>query len=127
MKYALVLLLPIVIFSQVPILGTQNSGERTYGIGFTNLGEDTEIVMQSNKDTVFTLDDEVLDIRPDKIALSEMYYPIDSDNIVAVGMNGKEISLEEVPIKATIRARLVKRGDKAYVIRIRVLKGPSEY
>ena len=127
MKYALVLLLPIVIFSQVPILGVQNSGERTYGIGFTNLGEDTEIVMQSNKDTVFTLDDEVLDIRPDKIALSEMYYPIDSDNIVAVGMNGKEISLEEVPIKATVRARLVRRGDKFYVVRIRVLKGPSEH
>ncbi len=125
MKYALLLLLPIMALSQVsqvPIIGI--GGESEYGIGFTNLGEDTEIVMDNNKDTVYTIDSDVMDIKPDKIALSEMYYPIDVENVVAIGMNGEKISLEDVPIKGVIRAKLVKKGRKFYVVRIRVLKGP---
>ncbi len=127
MKYALLLLLPILAISQVsqvPILGVQQSRESEYGIGFRNLGEDTEIVMTSNKDTVYTIDDEVLDIRPDKIALNEMYYPLDAENVVVIGMAGKVTSLEDVPIKGTVRAKLVEKNGKFVVVRIRVLKGP---
>lgn len=120
MRYILFILLPIILFAQVPIVG----GSRAM-LSFKNLGEDTEIVMQDPKtDTVYTIDDDVMDIRPDRIALSEMYYPIDEENVVAIGTNGKPISLEEVPIKGFVRAKLVKRGKKFVVVRIRVLKEP---
>ena len=89
------------------------------------LGEDTVICLDDPKrDTVYTLDDEVLDVKPTKVALSETYYPVAPD-VVVVDVTGKEISYEMLPIKATVRARFVKNDDGEFVIkRIRVLKNP---
>ncbi len=134
MRYLFLLIFSAFLFAQqqMPIIGIDTKGEReergeTHLTGMTivNLGEDTEIVMQDPKrDTVFTIDDVVMDIEPDKIALSEMYYPLDVENVVAVDQNGRAISLEEVPIKGYVRARLVKRGNDFVVVRIRVLRFP---
>jgi len=93
-----------------------------YGFRKSELGEDTVIVMSDMKrDTVYTIDAIVMDMKPDKIALGEMYYPLDIQKVVALDKRGNSITLEFVPIKATVRVRLTKRGRQFLVTRIRVL------
>lgn len=124
MKYMMLAMLPIIALAQMP-MGMHQSGTERYSIGMVNLGEDTQIVMQNpKKDTVYTIDGEVMDIEPSRIAISERYYPIDEENAVAINVHGQSMSLEMIPINGTIRARLVRKDDVFVVVRIRVLKPP---
>lgn len=88
-----------------------------------SLGEDTVIIMDNpKKDTVYTIDAIVMDVDPEKIALGERYYKVDAERVVALDVNGHTISLENLPLKSLVRARLVKRGKQFVIIRVRVLE-----
>ena len=78
MKYIILLiLLPIIIFAQrIPTSVKNTPSDRE--VQMKVFKEDTQIIMNNpSEDTVYTIDAEVMDIRPSKIALSEKYYPID--------------------------------------------------
>ncbi len=91
-----------------------------------NLGEDTVIIMDNpKKDTVYTIDAVVMDVEAQRIALSEKYYKVDAERVVALDLNGHTISLENVPLKSVVRARLVKRGKQFVVVRVRVIGLPE--
>lgn len=117
-----VLTLISLIFSQSPDKSVVSKNEE---LSPALLGEDTVIYLDNPKtDTVYTMDDQVMDVKPGKIALSEMYYPVD-DSVVVIDRYGKQISYESLPIKATVRVRFVKNDDGEFVIkRIRILKSP---
>jgi len=122
MKYLMLLIiLPVIVSAQ-----TSNLDAFSDEIEYSNLGEDTVIDLNDpKKDTVYTFDDVIMDIRGDSIALSEEYYPIDPEKVTIVDANGKEISYEYLQIKATVRVKYVKEGKKFVIRRIRVLKNPQ--
>jgi len=123
MKYLmlLIILLPILFFAQI---GFELDDKNEFS--YLNLGEDTTIVFDNPQtDTVYTIDNVVMDLREGKIALSEHYYEVDEENLIALDVRGNEIEFYNVPIKGIVRVRLVKRGKKFVIVRIRVLKNPE--
>ncbi len=123
MKYLIfVIFLPLLAFGQ----NYSSLADSSDVFRYLNLGEDTEIVMDNPKeDTVYTVDAVAMDVKPDSIALTEKYYPVDGENVIVINVNGNEISYEMLPVKAIVRARFVKEKKKFVIKRIRVLKNPE--
>ncbi|RKZ32422.1 hypothetical protein DRQ33_05950 [bacterium] len=126
MKYiGILIIIPLIVFGQSPV-GTDILGGEEPGATYAELGEDTTIFLNDQKkDTVYTLDDVVMEVKPDKISLGEIFYPIDPDEVVVVNVYGEEIPYHLLPVKATVRVKFVKEKKEFVIKRIRVLKNPE--